>query len=304
MAEVTTRRWSSADGLHLVGDDGGDRSAPTVVLLHGGGQTRHSWSGTMRTLVTKGYRVLNFDARGHGDSDWSPTGAYHLDDRVVDLRAIVEDCVGGVALVGASLGGATALHAVASGMAVAALVLVDIVPQPEPEGIARIVEFMRAHSNGFASLDEAVDVVAAYNPSRPRPRDPGGLMRNLRARDDGRLYWHWDPRTVSGRDELGREETGDNSFQSVVQQSAAVVVDKTEVPLLLVRGLASDVVSDAGVAAFRAQAPRLEVVDVGGAGHMVAGDRNDVFSKGVIEFLARHLPLEGQDKAPSAEISR
>ena len=286
MGEFTTRRWPSADGLHLVGDEGGDAAAPTVVLLHGGGQTRHSWSGTMRTLVGKGYRVLNFDARGHGDSDWSETGAYTLDDRVVDLRAIVADCRAGVALVGASLGGATALHAIASGLRAAALVLVDIVPEPEPEGIARIVGFMRAHNNGFATLDEAVDAVAAYNPSRPRPRDPGGLMRNLRLRDDGRLYWHWDPRTVSGRDEIGRED----GFHTVVQRSAEIAAKQTATPLLLVRGLASDVVSEAGVAAFRAQAPRLEVVDVGGAGHMVAGDRNDVFGTGVIEFLRRNLP--------------
>lgn len=287
MSGYSIRRYRSPDGVELVGDDGGDRAAPAVVLLHGGGQTRHSWAGTMRTLVDHGYRVLNYDARGHGDSDWSQAGAYHLDDRVADLLEVVRDCEAGFALVGASLGGATALHAVASVLRPSALVLVDIVPEPEPEGIARIVDFMRAHTGGFATLDEAVDAVAAYNPSRPRPRDPSGLMRNLRLRD-GRLYWHWDPRTVSGRDELGRED----GFQTVVQQSGSYVAAMTELPLLLVRGLASDVVSEAGVAAFRAQAPRLEVVDVGGAGHMVAGDRNDVFSKGVIDFLHRHLPLK------------
>ena len=62
-------------------------------------------------------------------------------------------------------------------------------------------------------------------------------------------------------------------------------------PVLLVRGLKSDVVSDAGVAAFRALLPALEVADVGGAGHMVAGDRNDAFNASVIAFLMRHLAL-------------
>ncbi len=284
---VQTRRFRSADGVELVCDEAGDRAAPTVVLLHGGGQTRHSWAGTMNALASLGYRVLNYDARGHGESDWSAQGAYHLDDRAADLQAVLADCQTGFALVGASLGGATALHATAKGLRPSALVLVDIVPEPEPQGIERIVNFMRAHVDGFASLDEAVDAVAAYNPSRPRPRDPAGLMRNLRARD-GRLYWHWDPRTVSGRDELGRED----GFHAVVQQAAAVVAAMAGIPLLLVRGLASDVVSEAGVAAFRVQAPRLEVVDVGGAGHMVAGDRNDVFSKGVADFLHRHLPIK------------
>lgn len=281
-----TCRYRSADGLELVGDEAGERDAPTVVLMHGGGQTRHSWAGTMDLLAGQGYRVKNYDARGHGDSGWSERGAYHLDDRVADLAAVVADCAGPFALVGASMGGATGLHAVASGLPAAALVLVDIVPEPEPEGIARIVNFMRAHDDGFASLDEAVDAVAAYNPSRPRPRDPSGLMRNLRLRENGRLYWHWDPRTMSGRDEMGREDR----FNTVLLDSAAVVA-ATDVPLLLVRGLKSDVVSDAGVASFRAMAPRLEVVDVGGAGHMVAGDRNDAFGTGVIDFLRRHMPL-------------
>lgn len=285
MPVLRTRRYRSADGVQLVCDDIGDPTAPAVVLLHGGGQTRHSWAGTGMTLAARGYRVLNFDARGHGDSDWSPEGAYHLDDRAADLRAVLSDCESGFALVGASLGGATSLQAVALGLRPAALVLVDIVPEPEPAGIARIVDFMRAHSDGFGSLEEAVDAVAAYNPARPRPRDPAGLMRNLRARD-GRLFWHWDPRTVAGPDTL----SGEDGFHAIVQQAAARVAELETVPLLLVRGLASDVVSDAGVAAFRALAPRLEVVDVGGAGHMVAGDRNDAFSTGMIDFLARHLP--------------
>ncbi|WP_374388251.1 alpha/beta fold hydrolase [Sandaracinobacter sp.] len=291
MTGAVTRRYRTADGIELVGDDGGDRAAPAVVLLHGGGQTRHSWAGTMQLLLDRGYRVLNFDARGHGDSGWSATGAYHLDDRAADLAEVVRDCTAGFALVGASLGGATSLHAVASGLAARAVVLVDIVPDPEPAGIARIVNFMRAHAGGFATLEDAVDAVAAYNPSRPRPSDPSGLMRNLRTRADGRLYWHWDPLTVSGRHDR---------FHDVVRQSAAVVADLTHLPLLLVRGLSSDVVSDAGVAAFRAQIPRLEVVDIGGAGHMVAGDRNDAFGQGVIDFLARHLPLKSIDIRLSA----
>lgn len=176
IGEFPIRRWRTVEGIELVGDEGGSPDAPTVVLLHGGGQTRHSWAGTMRKLVDAGYHVINFDARGHGDSDWSEHGSYHLDDRVVDLRAILGDRQRGVALVGASMGGATAIHAAASGVPLSALVLVDIVPEPEPEGIERIVNFMRAHTDGFATLDEAVDAVAAYNPSRPRPSDTSGLM--------------------------------------------------------------------------------------------------------------------------------
>ena len=283
MTGVTAlRRFRAPAGVELVADDAGPPDAPAVVLLHGGGQTRHSWSAAMAALVARGYRVLNFDARGHGDSDWSPDGAYGLDDRVRDLRTIVAELERPYALVGASLGGATSIHGVAQGLSPAALVLVDIVPQPEAEGIGRIISFMRANPEGFATLDEAADAVAAYNPARPRSRDPSGLMRNLRRRADGRLHWHWDPRITDEPPER---------HGAVVQRSAMTMARRPDLPVLLVRGLSSDVVSDAGVRAFQTLLPALEVADVAGAGHMVAGDRNDAFNAGVLDFLDRHLPL-------------
>lgn len=277
MAEA---RFRTDDGLSLAADVDGPVGAPVVVLLHGGGQTRHSWAGAMAALVARGYRVINYDARGHGDSDWSPAGAYHLDDRARDLGRVVGDLAAPFALVGASLGGATAIQAVARGLRPSVVVLVDIVPEPEPRGVGRIVAFMRGHPDGFASLDEAVDAVAAYNPERPRPSDAGGLMRNLRRRSDGRLGWHWDPRIVEAEPEIHHLE---------VRRSVEALA-RTDIPVLLVRGLRSDVVSPAGVAAFKALMPRLEVFDVAGAGHMVAGDRNDAFNAGVLEFLDRRMP--------------
>lgn len=283
MSALATEKqvYRAPDGVQLVADVGGPAGAPTVILMHGGGQTRHSWSGAMKALIDRGYRVINYDARGHGDSDWSQSGAYMLDDRVTDLRAVTEALDGPFALVGASLGGATAIHAVASGLQPAAIVLVDIVPHPEPDGINRIVNFMSGNPQGFSSLEEAVAAVAAYNPERPRPRDPSGLMRNLREGSDGRLYWHWDPRIVAAEPRVHHE---------VVIASATEMALQSELPVLLVRGLRSDIVGDAGVAAFRAMIPQLEVVDVAGAGHMVAGDRNDAFNAGVISFLSRVIP--------------
>ncbi|QGN54614.1 alpha/beta fold hydrolase [Novosphingobium sp. Gsoil 351] len=274
------RSYQSPDGVTLIADEAGPPEAPAVVLLHGGGQTRHSWSGAMDALVTRGYHVINFDARGHGESDWSDAGHYSLDDRVGDLRAIVQELDQPFALVGASLGGATAIHAVASGLQPAAIVLVDIVPMPEPVGIDRIVGFMRGTSGGFDTIGDAVAAVAAYNPHRRRPSDPEGLRRNLRAGKDGRLYWHYDPRIVATDPEL---------HHLIVEQSSRTLADNDDMPVLLVRGLNSDVVSDSGVAEFRAILPSLEVADVSGAGHMVSGDRNDAFNASVIAFLDRVL---------------
>jgi pimeloyl-ACP methyl ester carboxylesterase len=278
-----TRReiHTTEDGVHIVADVGGNPDQPTVVLMHGGGQTRQSWSGAMWALIDAGYHVINFDARGHGETSWSPDGLYSMTLRAADLVTVLKGVGGSIALVGASMGGSTALFAVGEGQPPAsAIVLVDIVPRPDPVGVGRIVAFMQSHAGGFATLEEAADAVAAYNPHRP-PRDIGGLARNLRRRSDGRFYWHWDPRMLEGD---GRPEPG--ALAETLIDSAR----KVNVPTLLVRGMASDVVTDANVEEFRSHLPSLEIFNVPGAGHMVAGDRNDAFNEGVTQFLKRYLP--------------
>jgi pimeloyl-ACP methyl ester carboxylesterase len=59
-----------AQGVNLVGDEVGPAGGRPVLLLHGGGQNRHAWTGTAAELAGHGYRVLSLDARGHGDSEW------------------------------------------------------------------------------------------------------------------------------------------------------------------------------------------------------------------------------------------
>lgn len=279
---METRSFTGHDGTELVADVGGPPDAPTILLMHGGGQTRHSWSGATASLVSAGYRVINMDLRGHGDSGWSPAGEYPLSIRARDIEAVLRDGCNGLALVGASLGGVTATTAVgAYGLKADALVIVDVVPYPELTGIQRVLEFMNAHPDGFADLEEAAAAVASYNPERPRPRDPKGLKKNLREGTDGRLRWHWDPAI------LNMDPEGDFALFAHAMEAVGRM-EKPEV--LLVRGMESDIVSDRGVASLQAMVPRVEVVDVADAGHMVAGDRNDRFNQGTIEFLRRILP--------------
>ena len=276
-----TVRYQTSAGT-LIADVSGPDSAPLVVLMHGGGQTRYSWAGTASKLADAGYRVINLDARGHGESDWAPDGDYTPAAHAGDLRTVLRNESRPVALVGASMGGMTALYAAGNGQDIDALVLVDIVPRPAREGIAKITAFMRRHPEGFAAIEEAADAVAAYNPHRPRPRDPSGLRKNLRLREDGRLYWHWDPRML----EMGGE---DNLVQR--ERDMLNACERIACPVLLVRGGQSDVVDAEGIAQLQAHLPQLEVTDISGAGHMVAGDRNDAFATGVIPFLARHMPV-------------
>lgn len=279
-----TRSYMGAHGVRLVADVGGDPAAPPVILMHGGGQTRHSWGGAMRELVRRGYHVINLDARGHGDSAWAADGDYAFTTQAQDLERVVATLARPPALVGASMGGSTGLFFAAAHEPprAAALVLVDIVPRLDVAGANRIRAFMRGNPDGFATVEEAAAAVRAYNPHRPPPKDHSGLMKNLRLKADGRLHWHWDPRLVTGHD-------GVEPPLPVHEMMRAA--ERVRIPTLLVRGLQSDIVSDAGVADLRARIPHIEVFDVAEAGHMVAGDRNDAFNHGVLGFLARHLPL-------------
>ncbi|MDR3416077.1 MAG: alpha/beta hydrolase [Nevskia sp.] len=278
-----TVHYTGGDGLRLAAASGGEPGAPPVILLHGGGQTRHAWARAARELVAEGYRVICPDARGHGDSAWSPDGNYRLDGFAADLRCIIATLDQPPVLVGASLGGGTALLVAGEDgpAAVRALVLVDVVPRPERAGVLNVFRFMGERLNGFASLDEVAEAVAAYNPHRARQDSRAGLMKNLRRREDGRLYWHWDPKFIRPEYRLDPEE-----YATRLEAAAR----KVHVPSLLVRGGLSDIVSVEAALELQRTLPGCELVDVAGAGHMVAGDRNDAFNQAIREFLRRHVP--------------
>ena len=186
-------------GLNLVGDAWGDPSHPPILFLHGGGQTRFAWGGTARTLAAQGWYAVSLDLRGHGESDWAPDGNYIIDSYVDDIRSVLRHFQKKPVFVGASLGGITSLITIgeSSEPVASGVVLVDITPRTETEGVERIRAFMTGNPNGFANLEEAADAVAAYIPHRPRPKDLSGLAKNLRLGPDGRYRWHWDPQMMN-----------------------------------------------------------------------------------------------------------
>ena len=276
-----TIRIPVAPGVEIAADLAGPDGAPTVVLGHGGGQTRHSWDKCEVQLARAGFQAINYDLRGHGESDWSADGDYGIETRARDLMAVAAQGSRPLALVGASLGGITALMAATLGLEVDALVLVDIVPKMSPVGVAKIRGFMMAHPDGFAAIEEAADAISAYYPDRPRPKDLSGLNKNLRLRADGRYHWHWDQRMMT--------DARANPDHMLALLDAAKWTDR--VPTLLVRGMKSDIVDDAGVADLQRRIPHLEIADIRGAGHMVAGDKNDEFNAAVIDFLTRVMPV-------------
>lgn len=273
-------------GIELACDVAGEEAGPPVVLLHGGGQTRHAWGTAVSALAASGYRAMSFDLRGHGSSDWSPDGNYTIERFADDVLGLAAGLDRPPALVGASLGGLAALVAVGRSDApiASSLVLVDVAPRIEQAGRQKIQDFMRAGMRGFDTLEDAADSIAAYIPHRPRPTNLSGLEKNLRLRGDGRWYWHWDPRFIANTD--GVDGQGGLVRHERLREAARAV----SVPTLLVRGQMSDIVSDEGVRELRELIPHAEVVDVAGAGHMVVGDKNDTFNQAVISFIEQATP--------------
>ena len=268
--------WTGVHGNRLCGDSWGDPSAPPVVLLHGGGQTRHSWRRTARSLAQAGFHAVAYDARGHGDSAWVDDGDYGDAAMAGDLACVVR-ALGGArpVLIGASMGGITGLVAAGGGgVDAAALILADVAHTTSADGFERVRGFMTRHAQGFASLEDAADAIAEYRGGTRRQGSLAGLGKNLRRAADGRLHWHWDPRFLDGRDDLaGRAR---RLAQYARQLSA---------PTLLVRGAQSDVVTPEAVREFLALCPHASHVDVAGAGHMLTGDDNDAFGQVAIGFI-------------------
>ena len=274
-------RTLRGDRIQLSCDIYGAETQPVVLLLHGGGQTRHAWQRAARALQASSMCAITADQRGHGNSEWAAAEEYEIGHFAADVAALCRGLPAPPVIVGASLGGLAALIAVGESEVplARALVLVDIAPRIETAGAQRILEFMNSGATGFPDLDSAAQAVADYLPHRRRPADPSGLLRNLRQRPDGRWYWHWDPAFLRTRIRADRSALSDEHAR------LAAAARNIRVPTLLVRGDRSDVVSQESVAELRRLLPHSQVVDVPGAGHMVAGDANDLFNEAVIDFI-------------------
>lgn len=247
-----------------------------LVFLHGGGQSRHSWRRAAREFQARGWPCLIYDARGHGDSEWIADGDYRPHGFARDALALLAHWRRPAILVGASLGGITALLAAGEPNPwVAGLVMVDTAPKLNVEEIHRLIGFLDA-GDGFESPAAAAAHVNGYFPGSDV--SPEAAERGLRCAADGRWYWNWDARVVRG------ERT---SLALPYEQELRDCARRLRVPFLLVRAGASAIVTDAAEADLRDCAPALEVVVLPDAHHMLSGADNLRFVQVAAPFLTR-----------------
>ncbi len=273
-SSVTTFKTST--GLNLSADIVGHQDAAPVLFLHGGGQTRGSWKSSLAAVAAMGFRAIAYDARGHGESDWSPNRDYRLTAFASDLASILDELRKPTILIGASLGGITSLLHLGEGQSpwVRGLVLVDVAPRVNLNGVERILDFMAANPDGFGSIEEAAAAVSAYNPDRPRTANTSGLGANLRMRDD-RYFWHWDPAFLDDR----------RSDRARLEPRLEAAARRITVPALLIHAGRSDVVTETEVRHLQKLMPHCRYHRIEKAGHMVTGDANTMFNGAIRRFL-------------------
>ena len=275
------REFSGFAGGPLVADVYGPEGAPAVLLLHGGGQTRHAWGNAAQALGAAGWYTVALDLPGHGESAWARDGDYRIETLARTMCRVWRQIGAPLAVVGASLGGLASMAAVGLPDAppINALVLVDIAPRMEEAGVERIVSFMRAKPEGFASLEEAAQHIAAYR-GKPMTGPLEGLKKNLRLNAQGRWIWHWDPLMMSEANHNHRRDA--ENYERALRGLQS--------PTLLIRGQRSDVITKEDAEALVKTLPNARFVDLRDAGHMIAGDANDAFTASVREFLSEVMP--------------
>jgi flavin reductase (DIM6/NTAB) family NADH-FMN oxidoreductase RutF/pimeloyl-ACP methyl ester carboxylesterase len=279
MAET---RFEGFGGLSLAAETFGVAGDPAVLFLHGAAQSRAMWRSAAEALASAGRHVIAFDLRGHGESEWARDGRYDLDAYAGDIRAILARMSSRPAIVGASLGGLAALAALEVGgdQQASALILVDAIGRMHGPGAKRFHSLFDMHAQGFATIADALTAAVELAPRREQALTEEALREHLVEREDGRFYWRWDPQAVRGMDVAALEERLNGAAKQI------------GIPVLLLRGERSEIVSREGTEEFAALLRDCEQVEIPGASHLSPGDQADLFNAAIVDFLERRVPRE------------
>ena len=249
--------------------------APVLVLLHGYTGHARSWDAFAQAMSSR-YRVLALDQRGHGETQWAPPDAYDTSEMVTDLEHFVNALdLREFALVGLSMGGLVSIgYAGKRPGRLAKLVIVDIAPELDMEGLKRIQAGV-VRSDVFMSVDEAYARARADNPIPPDDQLRHRIEYSLMRREDGRFTYRYDRALRDPK----------NPRTGIPAEEGWRLVANIDVPTLLVRGELSDILSKPVAARMANAIPDCRLVEVAGSSHPVPLDKPDAFLRAVSAFL-------------------
>jgi esterase len=282
--------WVELNGIRVHYLDWGNEHLPTVVLLHGGGLTAHTWD-MVALLLRDRYHLVAVDQRGHGDTGWTPDG--HLDRdpyelMLDDLRAFIE-YLGDrhIVLCGMSMGALNAIrYAARHPQRLEALAIVDVGPRVMLEGRLEMARFRRA-TETMSRFDDFVERAVQFNPQRAPEHLRYSLLHSLKPVEGG---WSWKQDLRGGH--ASDQAVRDNLPAELEERARWMTADLRAIalPTLLVRGEVSQMLPADAAREVVELMLDCELVVIPGAGHSVQGDNPRDFSKALDDFLTSRLP--------------
>lgn len=274
--------FAEANALRFHYLEWGDPANRPIVMLHGMGQTAHSWDFAALALCDR-YHIVALDQRGHGDSDWDADADYSLSAHQSDLAAVLAALgLDDIVLMGLSMGGRSAFtYAADHPGQVSALIVVDSAPELQRTGadtIRRFVEDMDV----LDTFEEFVTRTREYNPRRSDRQIRGSLANNLKQLPDGRWTWKYDK---VFRSPNVKPWTDPGIVERMWQK-----VERVPCPALVVRGAGSTVLSQETAEEMAGRLPNGRLTVVPDSGHLVPGDNPAGFHQAIEAFLA-DVPL-------------
>jgi pimeloyl-ACP methyl ester carboxylesterase len=253
-------QFLTVHGLRLHCLDWGNAGAPPVVWVHGYTSSAEAFNAPARHFQGR-FHSIALDVRGHGESAWSPAGAYQYSDQVGDLAGLVDELgLQQFILVGTSMGGIIAMtYAGEHPERLVRLVINDIGPDAEV-GSQRITQMVGGRPETFATLEEAMAYRRQVSPitaGRSAADQHELALGVLRQQPDGRWHWKLDPQYIQQRVQQGPPQ----------RPALWPVLQRLSCPTLVVWGMESDVLSDAQARRMAETLPKGEMVAVPGVGH-------------------------------------
>jgi pimeloyl-ACP methyl ester carboxylesterase len=253
---------------HHYVDYGG--AGEVIIALPGLVQTARAFDSIAPLLVPH-VRLIALDFRGRGETDWGPPERYRFDQYLKDVREFI-NLMGfeKVGLIGTSLGGFIArMFATAYPARVTRLILNDCAIGGNMAGLLRVGARPATAPNEFASLQEAVEWFHATRPGMDRmdaETQEEYVSHYLKAAPGGGLCFDCDPAVIRMADGLVNQLAGlrrtDLESKVVWEQASRLTM-----PLLLIRGALSDVISPVTIARMQEVLPHAKSVEIPGVSH-------------------------------------
>lgn len=281
-------RTLKLSGLNFHLTEWGDESAWPIVMMHGIRGYAETFVGVARTLQPR-FRVIAFDQRGRGRSDWDPACNYYTDAYVADLEAVVKALdLQRFDLLGHSMGGINAIvYAARHQDRVRRMVIEDAGPGAfeASDGATRIRKELATTPTRFDSWEAASEFMRALRPTVTEEARQQRLQSMLKPLPDSGFTWRYDHAGIVAT-RLNPDPAHAVDLASHVRSIAC--------DTLVVRGGRSDYLQPEMAERMRGLNPRIRTVEIPDAGHYIHDDQPELFARTINAFLREGEPKAGE----------